>query len=67
MPGPFLLAAILAKSAAGGASKGFATKASAHHGHRAIAKKIGGKIVAKIRDDAVNRALAGSDRTKPEE
>jgi hypothetical protein len=58
---------LLAKAAAGGASKGFAANASAHHGHRAIAKKIGGKIVGKIRDDAINRALAGSDHTKEEE
>ena len=67
MPGPFFLAVLLAKAAAGGASKGFAAKASVHHGHRAIAKKIGGKVVGKIRDDAINRALGGSDRREEEE
>ena len=45
-------------------SKGFAAKASAHHGHRAIAKKIGGKIVGKVRDEAIDRTLSRSQRLR---
>ena len=39
MPVPFFLAALFGRAAAGVTSKGLAAKASAHHGHRAIAKK----------------------------
>jgi hypothetical protein len=47
MPAPFFLAALLGKAAAGAASKGLAAKTAAHHGHRALVKKVGGKIVGK--------------------
>jgi hypothetical protein len=65
MPIPFFLAALFGKAAAGAASKGLAAKASAHHGHRAIAKKLGGKIVGKVRDDAIDRALSKRDQAGP--
>ena len=64
MPVPFFLAALFGKAAAGAASKGFAAKASAHHGHRSIARKLGGKIVGKVRDDAMDRALSKREKAK---
>jgi len=67
MPAPFFLAVLLGKAAAGAASKGLATKASAHHGHRALAKKLGGKVVSKIRDETADRVFARSETTKTDE
>lgn len=67
MPAPFFLAALLGKAAAGAASKGLTAKASAHHGHRALAKKLGGKIVGRVRDEAVDRVLSKSDGPKKSE
>jgi hypothetical protein len=64
MPVPFFLAALLGKAAAGAASKGFAAKASAHHGHRAIAKKLGGKIVGKASDEVIDRTLSKREKGK---
>jgi hypothetical protein len=64
MPAPFFLAALLGKAAAGAVSKGLAAKASAHHGHRALAKKIGGKIVGKVRDEAIDRTLSKREKAK---
>jgi hypothetical protein len=66
MPAPFFLAALLGKAAAGAASKGLTAKASAHHGHRALAK-LGGKIVGRARDEAVDRVLSKSDGPKKSE
>ena len=65
MPVPFFLAALLGKAAAGAVSKGLAAKGSAHHGHRTIAKKIGGKIVGKVRDEAIDRTLSTRDQARP--
>ena len=67
MPAPFFLAALFSKAATGAVSKGFAAKASAHHGHRAIAKKIGGKIVGKVRDEAIDRTLSRSQKAKDDQ
>jgi hypothetical protein len=64
MPAPFFLAALLGKAAAGAASKGLAAKASAHHGHRSLAKRLGGKIVGKVCDEAVDRVLSKAGRAK---
>jgi hypothetical protein len=64
MPVPFFLAALFGKAAAGAASKGLAAKASAHHGHRAIAKKLGGKIVGKARDEVIDQVLSKRDKLK---
>jgi hypothetical protein len=64
MPVPFFLAALFGKAAAGAASKGVAAKASAHHGHRAIAKKLGGKIVGKARDEVIDQVLSKRDKLK---
>lgn len=64
MPAPFFLAALFGKAAAGAVSKGLAAKTSAHHGHRALVKKVGRKIMAKIRDEAVERALLRSEETR---
>ena len=67
MPAPFFLAALLGKAAASAASKGLAAKASAHHGHRAFLKKVGGKIAGEVRDEAVDRVLSRSEKTKTDE
>jgi hypothetical protein len=64
MPAPFFLAALLGKAAVGTASKGLVGKASAHHGHRTLAKKLGRRIVGKVRDEAVQRMLSRSEKTK---
>jgi hypothetical protein len=64
LPAPFFLAALLGKTAVGTVSKGLASKAAAHHGHRTLAKKLGGKIVGKVRDEAVDRALSRSEKSK---
>ena len=66
---PFFLAALLGKAAVGAASKGFAAKASAagtkgasaHHAHRALAKKVAGNVINKAGDQVVDSAASKAE------
>jgi hypothetical protein len=64
---PFFLAALLGKAAAGATSKGFAAKASAagtkgaHHAHRALGRRLVGKVVNKASDEVIDAAASKAD------
>ena len=63
----FFIAALLGKAAAGATSKGFAAKASAagtkgaHHAHRALGRRLAGKVVNKASDEVIDAAVSKVD------